>query len=281
VDEISIERDGAVVRVTLNRPDKLNAQTPAMWRHLAARGAEMCDDSSIRALVVSGAGRSFSAGIDITNFTAGATPDGGSAGGSAGGRAGGRDGAAVVGPDPVAGVRALQAGFEWLETAPFLTIARVQGHAFGAGMQLALACDVRVCSDDVQMGLLEFNWGLMPDLGGTVWLPRLIGPAAALEHMLRGDKWRAADVARLGLANRVVPRDELDAAVAEYVELACSRPPLAIRGAKQAIREGWGRSTADGMEAAARAQVACVRSADFGEAAAAFVEGRPARFTGA
>lgn len=264
IPEIRVERDDAVVRITLDRPDKLNAQTPAMWRHLAAVGTELCGDASVRAVVVAGAGRSFSAGIDITNFTGG----------------GGGDGSAVVGSDPIAGIRELQAGFEWLETAPFVTIARVQGHAFGAGMQLALACDIRVCADDVQMGLLEMNWGLMPDLGGTVWLPRLIGPTAAFEHMLRGDKWRADDLARLGIANRIVARDELDAAVAEYVQLATTRPPIAIRGAKQAVREGWGRSTAEGMEAAARVQFDCIRSNDFREAAAAFIEGRPPNFTG-
>ncbi len=254
-----------MVRITLDRPDKLNAQTPTMWRHLAEVGAELSADASVRAVVVAGEGRSFSAGIDITNFTSG----------------GGGDGGAVVGGDPIAGIRDLQAGFEWLETAPCLTIARVQGHAFGAGMQLALACDVRVCADDVQMGLLEMNWGLMPDLGGTVWLPRLIGPAAALEHMLRGDKWRGDELLRLGLANRVVARDELDDAVAEYVQLATTRPPLAIRGAKQAIREGWGRPTAEGMESAARVQFDCIRSNDFREAAVAFMEGRPPNFTGA
>lgn len=274
MDEIRIERKGAVVRVTLHRPDKLNAQTPAMWMHLAERGAALVQDDSIRALVVAGEGRSFSAGIDIGNFTRGGD---GSGDDGDGGDAGGNS---VVGRDPVEGVRAVQAGFEWLETAPFLTIARVQGHAFGAGMQLALACDVRVCADDVQMGLLEMNWGLMPDLGGTVWLPRLIGPGAALEHMLRGDKWRGDELLRLGIANRVVARDALDEAVDEYVQLACTRPPLAIRGAKQAIREGWGQPTADGMLAAARAQLACITSRDFREAGAAFVEGRAPNFTG-
>lgn len=272
---INIERNGGVVTVTLDRPDKLNAQTPGMWLYLAEHGAALAADRSIRAVVVAGAGRSFSAGIDITNFTTPPADGAGDAGD------GGTDGASrVVGRDPVAGVRALQAGFEWLETAPFLTIARVQGHAFGAGMQLALACDVRVCADNVQMGLLELNWGLMPDLGGTVWLPRLIGPGPALEHMLRGDKWRGDDLLRLGIANRVVPLADLDAAVAEYVELATTRPPLAIAGAKQAIRGGWGRATEEGMIAAAQAQLACLRSSDFREAGAAFVEGRPPRFTG-
>ena len=270
IDEIRFERDGGIARLTLTRPDKLNAQTVGMWHHLAALGEELLADDSIRVLVVAGEGRSFSAGIDISTFTAGGS----------GGASGGGSGGPVGDTDPVAGVRALQAAFEWLEVAPFVTIASVHGHAFGAGMQLALACDLRVCADDTQMGLLEMNWGLMPDLGGTVWLPRLIGPAAALEHMLRGDKWRADDLLRLGIANRIVARADLDATVHEYVQLVLGRPPLAVRGATRAIREGWGASTADGMLAAARAQVDCMRSADFREAALAFVEGRAPEFTG-
>lgn len=280
IDEIRFEREGGVARLTLTRPDKLNAQTVAMWHHLAALGAELLADDSLRVLVVAGEGRSFSAGIDIATFTGGGSGGSGSAASGSAGSGSGGSGGPVGDGDPVAGVRALQAAFEWLETAPFVTIASVHGHAFGAGMQLALACDLRVCADDTQMGLLEMNWGLMPDLGGTVWLPRLIGPAAALEHMLRGDKWRADDLARLGIANRIVPRADLEATVEEYVQLVLGRPPLAVRGAKRAIRDGWGASTADGMLAAARAQVDCMRSADFREAAQAFVEGRPPEFTG-
>ncbi len=272
-DDIRFERDGPRARLSLSRPDKLNAQTVAMWHHLAALGAELVHDESIRVMVVAGEGRSFSAGIDTTTFTG---PSSDSESSDAPTEA--EPFAAPV--DPVAGVRALQAAFEWLEQAPFITIARVQGHALGAGMQLALACDLRICADDVQMGLLEMNWGLMPDLGGTVWLPRLVGPAAALELMLRAEKLRGEDLLRLGIANRVVPRDELDAAVEEYVQLVLARPPLAVRGAKRAIREGWGMPTAEGMVSAAHAQLECMRSDDFGEAARAFVEGRSPNYRG-
>ena len=267
MDEISIERDGGVVRLTLNRPDKLNAQTVAMWHYLARVGAELAADDTIRVLVVAGAGRSFSAGIDISTFTAGPAEPAPSGGGGS------------VTSD-VDGILAIQRAFSWLEDAPYPTIAKVQGHAFGAGMQLALACDLRIAADDVGMGLLELNWGLMPDLGGTVWLPRLVGPAKALEIMLTGARLTADELVALGIVNRVVARDDLDRTVDEFVADLLRRPPLAVRGAKAAVRGGWGESTDTGMRAAAEVQVACLRSADFVEAGAAFVENREPHFEG-
>jgi enoyl-CoA hydratase/carnithine racemase len=270
MDEISLERDGGVVRLTLNRPDKLNAQTVAMWHYLAKLGSDLAADHTIRVLVVAGAGRSFSAGIDISTFTGPAASAGDPAA---------SQGAAPVTSD-VDGILAIQRAFSWLESAPYPTIAKVQGHAFGAGMQLALACDLRIVADDVRMGLLELNWGLMPDLGGTVWLPRLVGPAKALELMLTGARLGADELLALGVVNRVVARDELDGTVDALVAELSTRPPLAVRGAKAAVRGGWGASTAEGMLAAAEAQLHCLRSADFVEAGAAFVEGREPHFEG-
>jgi enoyl-CoA hydratase len=273
IDEITLERVGGVVRLTLNRPDKLNAQTVAMWQYLARLGAELAADDSIRVLVVAGAGRSFSAGIDISTFTAAPAdsppPD--------------LDVSASRGSsdaEQIDGILAIQKAFSWLEDAPYPTIAKVQGHAYGAGMQLALACDLRIVADDVRMGLLELNWGLMPDLGGTVWLPRLVGPAKALELMVTGAKLGADELLGLGVVNRVVARSELDGTVDDLVAELLARPPLALRGAKAAVRGGWGESTAVGMRAAAVAQLACLRSADFVEAGQAFVAGREPRFEG-
>jgi enoyl-CoA hydratase/carnithine racemase len=277
IDEVSLERDGGVVRLTLNRPDKLNAQTVAMWQYLARLGAELAADETIRVLVVAGAGRSFSAGIDITTFTAppaapAPTVDDASSDGD--------QNADTPDASGVDGILAIQRAFSWLEDAPYPSIAKVQGHAFGAGMQLALACDLRIAADDVRMGLLELNWGLMPDLGGTVWLPRLVGPAKALELMLTGARLPAEELLALGIVNRVVPRADLDGAVDELVSELLRRAPLALRGAKAAVRGGWGEATAVGMRAAAEAQLLCLTSADFTEAGRAFVEGREPRFEG-
>ena len=272
IDEITVERDGGVVRLTLNRPDKLNAQTVAMWSYLARLGAVLAADDSIRVLVVSGAGRSFSAGIDISTFTS--APADSPAPDLDIGAAGGSDSSRVD------GILAIQKAFSWLEAAPYPTIAKVHGHAYGAGMQLALACDLRIAADDVRMGLLELNWGLMPDLGGTVWLPRLVGPAKALELMLTGAKLGAEELAALGIVNRVVAAGELDGAVDALVAELLRRPPLALQGAKAAVLGGWGETTAVGMRAAAVAQLACLQSADFVEAGQAYASGREPRFEG-
>ncbi len=319
MDEILIERDRGVVHVTLNRPEKLNAQTVAMWHHLAAVGAELVADETIRVLVVAGAGRSFSAGIDISTFTeppasppvtpppapaltgrststapntreplagratttpASTQPVANTAPAAAGSEPLAGSASTVPATPDVDGVLAIQRAFTWLEEAPYPTIAKVQGHAFGAGMQLALACDLRIAAHDVRMGLLEANWGLMPDLGGTVWLPRLVGPAKALELMMTAAKLRASELLALGIVNRVVPGDELDAEVDGLVAELLKRPPLALRGAKAAVRGGWGEPSATGMRAAAVAQLACLASADFTEAATAFLEGREPKFEG-
>lgn len=278
MDEFALSRDGAIVRLALNRPDKLNAQTPAMWLHLAnVLGPRLVADATIRVLILEGRGRSFSAGIDITTFTTPTTSTTPTTGGGEP-RSGLGDPSAAA--DPVEAVRAVQRGFEWLETAPFVTIAKVHGHALGAGMQLALACDLRIVADDVVMGLLETNWGLMPDLGGTVWLPRLVGPARALELMVTAARLGPGELDRLGIVNRVVARDDLDKEVDELAAVIAARPPLAVRGAKAAIREGWGRDTETAMVAAAVAQLPCLRSHDFAEAAAAFVEQRPPVYEG-
>ncbi len=274
IAEIAVERDGDVVRVTLNRPDKLNAQTVAMWNYLARVGAELAADDTIRVLVVAGAGRSFSAGIDISTFTAPPAAASTTASTTTSTTA-----AAPVGSD-VDGILAIQRAFSWLEDAPYPTIAKIQGHAYGAGMQLALACDLRIVADDARMGLLELNWGLMPDLGGTVWLPRLVGPAKALEMMLTGARVPADELLALGVVNRVVARDDLDQTVDALVAELLTRPPLALRGAKAAVRGGWGQTTALGMRAAAEAQLVCLTSADFIEAGQAFAAGREPRFEG-
>ena len=270
MEEIRFVQDGPIGRLSLNRPDKLNAQTPAMWSYLGDLGAQLIADADLRVLIVDGPGRSFSAGIDISTFTGGSQGGGDSAGATS----------APPGLSDVDSILYIQRAFTWFEQAPFLTIAKVQGHAFGAGMQLALACDIRIVADDCQMGLLETRWGLMPDLGGTVWLPRLVGPAKALEMMVLAQRLDAAELLAAGIVNRVVARDDLDAEVEAFANVVAQQPPLAVRGAKAAVLEGWGAATAVGMRAAAVAQIPCLKSRDFREAGAAFVEGRAAKFEG-
>ena len=264
MNTITVKRDGHIVEVRLQRPDKLNAQTHEMWFELRQVGAELGADTSIRALVVSGEGRSFSAGLDtavLTDFFGSApAPD-------------------LQGLSGPALVRRIQESFTWLADAPYPTIAAVQGHALGAGCQLALACDLRVAADDATFGLLETNWGLMPDLGGTVWLPELVGPAKAKELMWLADRVDAAGALALGLVNRVVPTADLSSEVDALARRLATRPPLALTAIKEAVAASAGNREA-GLAAAGEGQVRCLASSDLREAGAAWIEQREPVYTG-
>jgi enoyl-CoA hydratase/carnithine racemase len=266
-ETLIFERRGPVGWLRLNRPAKLNAQTPAMWEELRTLGRELRDDPAVRCLVVTGEGRAFSSGIDLAAIT---SPDG-------------LAGAARV--EPGAGEDALaamigrgQEAFTWLTEAPFPSIAAVRGFALGAGLQLALACDLRVAARGTKLGALEFRYGLLPDLGGTAWLPRLVGPAKAKELVFTAARIDADEAQRIGLVNRVVEEPELDAAVTALADTLAAQPPLALRHAKRAIDAfpDAGRS----LRLAAVGQAACLRSEDFLEAGRAFLERRSPVYRG-
>src|SRR5258708_3213791 len=156
---LQYERRGHVGWLRLNRPEKLNAMNGALWGELADLGPKLRDDPDLRALAVIGNGRAFSAGIDLSSF-------GGD--GIGGGFDGGREAREAA-------VAATQEGYLWLHEAWYPTIAAVRGHALGAGMQLAVACDMRIVAEGSMFGMLETKYGLMPDLTGTQLLPRVVG----------------------------------------------------------------------------------------------------------
>jgi enoyl-CoA hydratase/carnithine racemase len=216
-------RNGAVLTVTLDRPDQLNAQTPATWSALA-RLEDSLDDG-LRVVVVRGAGRAFSAGLDRRLFSL----DPGAAGGLA-------ELGRLPAEEAEERIRGYQAGFRWLRSPGIVSIAAVQGHAIGAGAQLALACDLRVLTDDAQLRLPEATLGLVPDLTGTSNLVALVGYARALEICLTGRAVRAAEASAIGLANVVVPAAELDGAVADLVAALCAPPVGAGRATAALIR---------------------------------------------
>ena len=262
-ETVIFERHGRIGRLRLNRPAKLNAQTPQMWSELRELGQTLRDDHDLRCLVVSGEGRAFSSGIDLGEIT-------------------GRDGltaAADAGRDRlVAMIRQGQEAFSWLVDAPFASIAALRGYALGAGLQLALACDLRLAARATQLGVLEFRYGLLPDLGGTAWLPRLVGPARAKELTFTAARIDADEALRIGLVNRVVEEADLDAAVAALAETIAAQPPLALRHAKRAIDAFVDPERS--LQLAAEGQAVCLRSEDFIEAGRAFVEGRAPVYRG-
>src|SRR5688500_14513001 len=213
---VRTSRDGAVLTVTLDRPDQLNAQTPATWTALAAVGASL--DDGVRVVVLRGEGRSFSAGLDRSMFS----PDP-SIGGGLGelGR--------LTTEEAQERIRGYQAGFRWLRSPGVVSVAAVQGHAIGAGAQLALACDLRVLADDAQLRLPEATLGLVPDLTGTSTLVEAVGYSRALEICLTGRAIGAAEARAIGLATAVVPAAELDAAVGDLVQALLAPPVGASR----------------------------------------------------
>jgi enoyl-CoA hydratase/carnithine racemase len=236
---IRTSRDGAVLTVTLDRADQLNAQTPDTWLALAAVGAALDDD--VRVVVVRGEGRSFSAGLDRSLFIAEPSTNGG---------------LGELGHLPAVEaqerIRAYQAGFRWLRSPGVVSVAAVQGHAIGAGAQLALACDLRVLADDAQLRLPEATLGLVPDLTGTSTLMELVGYSRAMEICLTGRAVKAAEAQALGLANLVVPTAELDAAVSDLVA-ALTAPPVAASRATAALVRSAVRNDVAAQDAAERA----------------------------
>ncbi len=236
---VRTSREGAVLTVTLDRPEQLNAQTPATWAALAAVGASLDDD--VRVVVLRGEGRSFSAGLDRSLFSA----DPSTAGGL--GQLG-----SMPAEETQERIRGYQAGFRWLRSPGIVSVAAVQGHAIGAGAQLALACDLRVMTEDASLRLPEATLGLVPDLTGTSTLAELVGYARALELCVTGRPVPAAEALAWGLANAVVPAAELDAAVAGLVAAITAPPAGAVRETAALVRSAV-RNDPEAQDAAERA----------------------------
>ena len=220
-----------VATVILDRPQSRNSQTPTMWRALAAFGAELPDD--VRVVVVRGEGPSFSAGLDRAMLDPSTTGEESVAGLLA------LDDAAVS-----ATIDEYQQGFTWLRDPRFVSIAAVQGHAIGAGFQLALSCDLRVLADDAQLCMKESALGLVPDLTGTKPLVECVGYARALEICATARMIGAAEAVEIGLALTAVPAAELDGTVADLVAALTAAPVGAVRETK-ALLLGAGSTELD------------------------------------
>jgi enoyl-CoA hydratase/carnithine racemase len=245
---VLLDVDGAVATVTLARPDQRNAQTPATWRALVEIGASVLADEDVRVVVLRAQGPSFSAGLDRAMFGAGVDGEPGLVG-----LAALNDEALDVTID------GFQQAFSWWRDPRVVSIAAVQGHAVGAGFQLALACDLRVMADDVQLAMREPSLGLVPDLGGTAPLVGAVGYARALEICATGRWVGAEEAAATGLATVVVPRDTLDEATADLVAALLAAPAGAVRATKALLRDAGTRSYDDQRAAERAAQAGRLR----------------------
>jgi enoyl-CoA hydratase/carnithine racemase len=239
-DGVRLAVDGAVATVTLCNPAKRNVQSPALWRALTEAGRIVPGD--VRVVVLRAEGKSFSAGLDRQAFT----PEGIDGELSFVDLARGTDEAV---DETIAG---FQEAFTWWRRPDLISIAAVQGHAIGAGFQLALAADVRVCADDVQFAMRETSLGLVPDLAGTHPLVQLLGYSRALEICATGRFVHASEAERTGLANLVVPAAELDSAVGDLSAALLEAPRDAVVETKALLQGASGRGY-DEQRAAERA----------------------------
>lgn len=248
-----------IVRLTLNRPDKLNALSVALGEDLLAALAEVAADPKARVLVITGAGRAFCSGGEMDEvLRANADPWV-------------ADHSVRIYLDIVRSIRTLK----------IPVIARINGDAIGGGCCLALSCDLKVAAQPARLGLSFVRIGLSAcDMGATYLLPRLIGLARATEFLLLGAVVDADEAQRLGMINRVVAPEALDATVAELAERLARGPALAQQITKQALERSFSVDFAVEMELEAYAQGLCIQSADVREGVLAFKERRQPRFGG-
>ena len=254
--ELETSRDGAVLTITLNRPDVLNAFNAAMHKSLAA-ALKDARDPAVRAVVVTGAGRGFCVGQDLTEFR--------EAAGDIGERLW-----ATYHPNVLA-VRALEKP----------VIAAVNGAAAGAGLSFACACDIRIAADAATFVPAFINIGLVPDSGGSFFIARLLGPARAFEWMSSGRRLTAAEAHAWGLLSEVVETEALPTRVAELAAELAALPTRGIGMTKRLFDHAWTARLEDQLEREAQLQSAVTQTEDFREGVNAFLEKRPPKFRGA
>ena len=255
--------EGGLATITLARPAKRNAIDQTMFAELGEAAEEAAADRAVRAVVVMGDGPSFCAGIDLSLI-------------------GELAGLAGRASEDEAGfhsfVRMAQRPYRSLACMPKPTIASIQGHALGAGFQLALACDLRVAASDAKFGMLEARYGLIPDLGGTHRLARLVGPSRAKELVWSTRMVEAEEALRIGLVNEVVEPGDLASATAELARQVTQHSPRAVALIKDLIERAAETPLDAEFDREAEAQSTAIRGEDHHEAVAAFLEGRAPKF---
>lgn len=262
--DATLERNGAIATITLNRPEKLNAFTPKMEDDIRAALDEAREDDSVRCVVITGAGRAFSSGADVNAWDARL-------------REGGEE------PTVLDSLRTNEARHGMplrIYEMNKPVIAAVKGAAVGMGMDMALAADMRIAGESARFGMLYIRRGLVPDEGGAWFLPRLVGQAKAYELIMTGDFVYGPEAAEIGLANRCVPDEKLMDATYELAEKIASGPPIAMEFAKRAIRDGESLTLRAHFDAIGYYMSVLNKSEDVAEGMRAFVERRDPVFRG-
>jgi 2-(1,2-epoxy-1,2-dihydrophenyl)acetyl-CoA isomerase len=258
-----LDRDGAIATLTLNRPESLNALDSEMIDALITYSAALAADESLRCVIISGAGRHFMAGGDIRSFN-----------------------------DQLAGapsdrrryftrmVEHMHAAIENLQRMPHPVLASVHGAVAGFGLSLMCACDLAIAADSSYFTSAYRHLGLTPDGGASYTLPRSIGTKKAMEIVLLGERFDAAEALRLGLVNRVVAESELPAATHRLAMALARGPMLAIRNGKRLVNQSLSQSLSAQLQSEAESFGACAATDDFAEGVRAFLDKRTPRFGG-
>ena len=252
-----LEISDRIATVTINRPDKLNALNDALMGEIGAVIEALGVDATVGAIILTGAGRAFVAGADISRLAAAQTGE--------------LERFARRGQDV----------FRRIEVSSKPVIAAVNGFALGGGCELALSCHIRIETTQAKFGLPEVKLGLIPGYGGTQRLPRLIGRGAALQMILTGDTIDGTEAARLGLANSVVEPDTLLTAARTMAATMLKNAPIAMARAIEAVDVGLDATLEDGLRLEARLFGSLESTADMREGTKAFLEKRPPGFRGA
>ncbi|MEX2292539.1 MAG: crotonase/enoyl-CoA hydratase family protein [Acidimicrobiales bacterium] len=269
-DRVSTVIKAGIADVRLNRPDKLNALDQAMFVAIVESGERLKSDPSVRAVVLSGEGRGFCAGLDFGSFQAMA--------GRGGGTRTGDDGSlsAIGATDGRLTHLGQQAAWVWQEL-DVPVIAAVHGAALGGGLQIALGADMRIVAPDATLSVLEARWGLIPDMTGTVVLPTLVGLDVAKDLTFTGRMVSGKEAVRLGLATRVA--DDPRAAALELAADLVTRSPDALREGKRLLNLSRSRPTAEQLLDERVTMASLIGSPNQVEATMAYFEKRAPNFT--
>ena len=252
--QVELEARDAIATITLNRPDTLNSLSRSVLAELEAAVERFESDDGLAAAILTGAGRAFAAGADISEI------------------------AELEGETGVEFARRGQAVFSRIENGAKPVLAALNGFALGGGCELAMACHMRIASEKAKLGQPEVKLGIIPGFGGTQRLPRLVGRGVATQLILSGAIIPAAEALRIGLVNEVVPPDELlDRARAILAEILANGP-LAIRGSLAAIRDGLDVTLAESMDVEADHFGRLCGNEEMREGTSAFLEKRDPKF---
>lgn len=256
---IILEKGEGVGRIILNRPDAMNAMNPEMLRELEIAQKDLMDDGDIRVVIVTGQGRAFCSGADFGLIS----------------RLQG------LGPKELfQELRYIQDVITVFETMEKPVIASINGYALGGGMDMVLACDFRIAAKGAKLCEQYINVGLLPDVGGTQRLSRLVGLAKAKEMIFLGDMVDADEAERIGLVNRVVPGEDLEAETRAFALRLAAAPTVAVGLAKKAIHEGLSRDIRSGLEIEAHCQTFAMQTSDAREGLSAVQNKRAPHFLG-